>query len=363
MVVVPDIVRSIPHWKILEMRQQTQFLWSTYFSSVDKIVMTTLEIIKERIDTQAATRSKWVWNVAPGALATLPDFSESLKDYPFFRRRLRLHSTKNFTAVIYVSSEQSSVSPLIRLIKRLSKSTHLTKILLLWNKSTAPFRLRRNFANVKANIILKVINHVNERFYPHEEIDTDAVLSLDEDALLITDEIDFAFSVWQEFPDRIVGYPARSHYWHEAREQWMYSSAQKHHFSMVLTYASFYHKYYNYLYTHSLHTPLFNIVSTAPHCTHILMNFLVSHVTKRPPIKVLQRKISTANERMQPSESWMMERSADFVDSQSCMLNITKIFGYMPLKNSQVRIDPLLYKDHVSKHRKKYKTVENITWN
>lgn len=93
------------------------------------------------------------------------------------------------------------------------------------------------------------------------------------------------------------------------------------------------------------------------------MNFLVSHVTKRPPIKVLQRKISTANERTQPSESWMMERSADFVDSQTCMLNITKIFGYMPLKSSQVRIDPLLYKDDVSKHRKKYKTVENVTWN
>ena len=31
-------------------------------------------------------------------------------------------------------------------------------------------------------------------------------------------QIDFAFSVWKEFPDRIVGYPARSHYWDEQRK-------------------------------------------------------------------------------------------------------------------------------------------------
>lgn len=36
---------------------------------------------------------------------------------------------------------------------------------------------------------MTLFQHVNERFYPHEEIDADAVLSLDEDALLITDEV------------------------------------------------------------------------------------------------------------------------------------------------------------------------------
>ena len=58
---------------------------------------------------------------------------------------------------------------------------------------------------------------ISQRFYPHSLIQTAAVLSLDEDCLLTTDEVDFAFAVWKSFPDRIVGYPARSHYWDDAK--------------------------------------------------------------------------------------------------------------------------------------------------
>lgn len=58
---------------------------------------------------------------------------------------------------------------------------------------------------------------LSSRFHPHPAIATPAVLSLDEDTVLNTDEIDFAFNVWMSFPDRIVGYPARSHYWDESK--------------------------------------------------------------------------------------------------------------------------------------------------
>jgi len=58
---------------------------------------------------------------------------------------------------------------------------------------------------------------ISQRFYPHPLIQTAAILSLDEDCLLTTDEVDFAFAVWKSFPDRIVGYPARSHYWDDAK--------------------------------------------------------------------------------------------------------------------------------------------------
>ena len=45
--------------------------------------------------------------------------------------------------------------------------------------------------------------------YPHEAILYDSVLSLDNDVTLNPEEINFAFSVWQTFPHRIVGYPSR----------------------------------------------------------------------------------------------------------------------------------------------------------
>lgn len=41
---VPSITRSVGHDRILALRQQTQFLWDAYFSSVAKIVLTTLEV-------------------------------------------------------------------------------------------------------------------------------------------------------------------------------------------------------------------------------------------------------------------------------------------------------------------------------
>ena len=45
------------------------------------------------------------------------------------------------------------------------------------------------------------------RFYPYDEISTEAILSLDDDINMLTsDELEFGYQVWREFPDRLVGY-------------------------------------------------------------------------------------------------------------------------------------------------------------
>ena len=45
---IPSTVRSIHQDKILSLRQQTQFLWEAYFNSVEKIVLTTLEVHRQK---------------------------------------------------------------------------------------------------------------------------------------------------------------------------------------------------------------------------------------------------------------------------------------------------------------------------
>ncbi|MEQ2187979.1 hypothetical protein GOODEAATRI_010253 [Goodea atripinnis] len=102
--------------------------------------------------------------------------------------------------------------------------------------------------------------------------------------------VDFAFTVWQSFPERIVGYPARSHFWDSSKERWGYTSKWTNDYSMVLTGAAIYHKYYHYLYTTYLPASLRTMVDQMSNCEDILMNFLVSSVTKLPPIKVTQKK-------------------------------------------------------------------------
>lgn len=50
------------------------------------------------------------------------------------------------------------------------------------------------------------------------------------------------------------------------------------------------HRYYHYLYTKFIPSSLKNMVDQLANCEDILMNFLVSAVTKLPPIKVTQKK-------------------------------------------------------------------------
>jgi hypothetical protein len=55
---------------VFKAQQQARFLWETYFSSVENIVYTTVEIIKERVyrDKAGGRRSAGAWNVPPGGL-------------------------------------------------------------------------------------------------------------------------------------------------------------------------------------------------------------------------------------------------------------------------------------------------------
>lgn len=55
-------------------------------------------------------------------------------------------------------------------------------------------------------VIKMPANKLSNRFYPFEEIQTEAVLSIDDDIVMLTaDEFEFGYEVWREFPDRIVG--------------------------------------------------------------------------------------------------------------------------------------------------------------
>ena len=52
-----------------------------------------------------------------------------------------------------------------------------------------------------------------------------------------------------------------------------------------------------------------------------------------------------------------------FAQRQSCMNTFASWFGYMPLIHSQMRLDPVLFKDQVSILRKKYRDIERLWGN
>lgn len=75
-----------------------------------------------------------------------------------------------------------------------------------------------------------------------------------------------------------------------SQNAWGYTSKWTNYYSIVLTGAAFYHRYYNYVYSNWLPALLLKTVQQSSNCEDILMNFLVSHVTRKAPIKVTQRK-------------------------------------------------------------------------
>lgn len=201
-----------------------------------------------------------MWNSSPGALLTLPTYSDAMQDFPFLLDQTGHQPKHNYTAVIYVQvgNALTPTSALYRLVKAVTKSQFvdrvssgqlasrlyqwtnspcLHQIVILWaSDRPAPPRKRwPAMGHIPLHVVLS--NHaaagtheaaddedigserpsISQRFYPHSFIETDAILSLDEDATLNTDELDFAYLVWRDFPDRVVGYPARAHYWDDGK--------------------------------------------------------------------------------------------------------------------------------------------------
>lgn len=376
---VPEILRSIPAGKVFRMRQQTQVLWERYLCSVEKIVMTTLEIIHDRI-SPAVSSDGGVWNSDPGALLLRREYSDVGEDFPFQNGH---DNHAKFTAVIFTpstfapSSGSSSSSPssvitssLHRLVRNVSASVNVAKIVVLWNLPNSPPSRFPTSGPRSGRVEVEVVrlnpfsnsssasSSPSQRFVPRKEIVTDAVLALDADVSLTPDEIDFAFSVWRNYPDRITGFPARSHYWDHKKKAWAYTSRWSNEYSMVLTSAAFYHRYYHYLYTEWLGPSYHRLVDESNNCEDILMNFLVSHVTQKTPLKVTQKKQYRDVLPAGLSSPWTEPNH--FAQRQTCLNAFVELFGYLPLKKSVTRLDPVLFKDQVSNTRKKYRKIELI---
>jgi len=113
------------------------------------------------------------------------------------------------------------------------------------------------------------------------------------------------------------------------------------------------------MYDHWLPKELLNIVSQLRACEDILFNFLVAHVVRHPPIKLAQRHSAGQSPSFAVDQLRLPDAQKKLATRHYCVNRFVEEFGYMPLLRSEVRYDPLLYKDNVSILRKKYRHMEN----
>ncbi|XP_052763160.1 exostosin-like 3 isoform X2 [Mya arenaria] len=257
------------------------------------------------------------------------------------------HPREQFTMVM-LTYERSDV--LIKAITRLKGLPYLNKVIVVWNNPSMPSEnLGWPEIGVPVVVIKMAKNSLNNRFLPFEAIETEAVLSIDDDSHLRHDEIVFGFRVWREERDRIVGFPGRYHAWDPRHGGWHYNSNYTCEMSMVITGAAFFHKYYSYLYSYTMAATIREKVDEYMNCEDIAMNFLVSHITRKPPVKVTSRwtfRCPGCPQQLALDESHFTER-------HKCMNFFVEIYGYMPLMYTQYRVDSILFKTRISHDKQK----------
>ncbi|KAJ8921634.1 hypothetical protein NQ315_010543, partial [Exocentrus adspersus] len=341
-----DVLHNISDKRIRQMQNVLLFIYKSYFSSMEQIALTTLDIIQDRVYPHLARTYDEI-NLLPKEISKNPLF------YP-----MTAPKSHGFTAVILTYDR---VESLFILIERLSKVPSLMKVVVVWNNQKKNPPPLADFPKVAKpiNVIKTKANKLSNRFYPFREIETEAILHIDDDIVMLTsDEVEFAYEVWREFPDRIVGFPSRTHIWDNVTNAWKYESEWTNAISMVLTGAAFLHKYWSYLYTTDLPADVKDWVDEHMNCEDIAMNFLVANMTNKPPIKVTPRKKfkcpeCTNNEMLSADLGHMVERS-------QCINKFVRAFGRMPLKTVEFRADPVLFKDPFPEKLKRFNDIGSL---
>ncbi|XP_020748760.1 exostosin-like 3 isoform X1 [Odocoileus virginianus] len=241
--------------------------------------------------------------------------------------------------VVMLTYEREEV--LMNSLERLNGLPYLNKVVVVWNSPKLPSEdLVWPDIGVPIMVVRTEKNSLNNRFLPWNEIETEAILSIDDDAHLRHDEIMFGFRVWREARDRIVGFPGRYHAWDIPHQSWLYNSNYSCELSMVLTGAAFFHKYYAYLYSYVMPQAIRDMVDEYINCEDIAMNFLVSHITRKPPIKVTSRWTF----RCPGCPQALSHDDSHFHERHKCINFFVKVYGYMPLLYTQFRVDSVLFK-------------------
>ena len=110
-----------------------------------------------------------------------------------FSRSLGGNSPREQFTVVILTYEREAV--LMDTLHRLKGLPYLKKVLVIWNNPDKGPDADLRWPSIGVSIVAihSSVNSLNNRFIPYDEIETEAILSLDDDTHLRHDEIIFAF--------------------------------------------------------------------------------------------------------------------------------------------------------------------------
>ncbi|XP_036939860.1 exostosin-like 2 isoform X2 [Acanthopagrus latus] len=246
---------------------------------------------------------------------------------------------------------------LLKLLNHYQAVPHLQRIIIVWNNvgEQTPLKLWNSLGPHPVPVVFKeqTNNRMRNRLQPFPEIDTDAVLMLDDDTLVSAPDLSFAFSVWKQFPDQIVGFVPRKHvstpggvYSYGSFELQDPETSGGDKYSMVLIGAAFFHRRYLQLFQdqpQEVHA----LVDETQNCDDIATNFAVAlylrkHFTSsiKKPSGVFVKPVDLRNLEKDASSGYqgMWHRPEHLLQRSYCLNRLTQIYGFMPLCFSNLMV-------------------------
>ncbi|KAL2097974.1 hypothetical protein ACEWY4_007181 [Coilia grayii] len=276
--------------------------------------------------------------------------------------------TKDSFTIVMQTYNRTDI--LLKLLNHYQAVPHLKQIVIVWNNigERPPRQMWESLGPHPVPVFFKEqkLNLMRNRLLPFSEIDTDAVLMLDDDTLISVPDINFAFSVWKQFSDQIVGFVPRKHVT-TASGVYSYGSFELQdtemgggdRYSMVLVGAAFFHRRYLQLFQdqpNQVHT----LLDETQNCDDIAMNFAVAlWLAKRDGLKarpsgVLVKPVDMRNLERDAKSGYvgMWHRAEHMLQRSYCLNRLAQIYGDMPLSYSNIMLTQFgfpSYANHKSK--------------
>ncbi|KAF8371151.1 hypothetical protein PRIPAC_77580 [Pristionchus pacificus] len=195
------------------------------------------------------------------------------------RRLGHTRDEEQFTVMILAYNRDNGVRKIIEMLRDcpfvLTERNSLLSRFLPYDrietevlKTGELFRLFRILRNLKTNLI---------------DI-SQAVVSMDDDMVLAHGELTFAFRMWRENRDRLVGFTERRHEFKNGKGKYGFVGGSCEH-SLILTGFAFMHKEFLFEFSYNQHPAIFEHIDKNRNCEDLAMNFLISHLTRKPPLK------------------------------------------------------------------------------
>ncbi|KAM9845302.1 exostosin-like 2 isoform 1-T1 [Aulostomus maculatus] len=251
---------------------------------------------------------------------------------------------------------------LLKLLNHYQAVPHLRMIIIVWNNigEQTPTELWESLGPHPVPVVFKeqTVNQMRNRVQLFPEIDTDAVLMLDDDTLVSIPDISFAYTVWKQFPEQIVGFVPRKHvttqggvYSYGSFETQDPELGAGDQYSMVLIGAAFFHRHYLQLFQdqpHAVHA----LVDATQNCDDIAMNFMVALYLRKHAKSICShakssgvfvKPVDLRNMEMNAASGYlgMWHRPEHMLQRSYCLNKLVEIYGSMPLKLSNLMVSQL----------------------